>query len=163
MQWPALYFGDRGFDSLLEDWQFYYNISWFYNSKVSDKQFYIKLRTDMPWSVFRKVLHSAFLSLLYGTIVKLYLRRNTEVLAENGVPVLLCPPQILHGQARDRKRASVVRGPSNNHLSRDMSCLRIKYSILYINIQFIPHRQSCVSIRKIIRLMLYKETAAVSC
>jgi len=43
-----------------------------------------------------KVLHSAFISILYGTIVKLYLQGNTEVLGENSAPVPLCPPQILY-------------------------------------------------------------------
>jgi hypothetical protein len=36
---------------------------------------------------------------------------NTEVLGENAIPVPLCPPQILQGRARDRTRASVMRGP----------------------------------------------------
>jgi hypothetical protein len=34
---------------------------------------------------------------------------KTEVLGEKHVPVPLCPPQILHGLARDRNPASAVR------------------------------------------------------
>jgi hypothetical protein len=35
---------------------------------------------------------------------------KTEVLGEKPVPVPLCPPQIPHGLARDRTRASAVEG-----------------------------------------------------
>ena len=36
-------------------------------------------------------------------------QRKTKVLEEKPVPVPLCPPQIPHGQARDRTMASVAR------------------------------------------------------
>ena len=85
----------------------------------------------MLWSVFRKLLHSIFVTILYGTIVKLYLQENTEVLGDNPVPVPLCPPQISYGQARNRKWVSVVRGRSNIHLSHDTTCSRIKYSNVF--------------------------------
>jgi hypothetical protein len=73
-----------------------------------------------------KVLHSTFVSILYGTNVKIYFQGKTKVLREKAAPMPIFPPLISRGLARDRTRASVVRGPANNHLSRDTTYLRLK-------------------------------------
>jgi hypothetical protein len=68
---------------------------------------------------------------------------KSRVLEEKAVVRMpLCPPQISHGLARDRTRASLVTGSATNHLSHDTTYLRSKQSTLCTNIQFIPHRKT---------------------
>jgi hypothetical protein len=55
------------------------------------------------WSVF------FFVFPCNGAPVEWNWQAKTEVLGEKTVPVPFCPPEIPHGQTRDRKRASAVR------------------------------------------------------